>query len=93
MQKLVTILLFLFALIRVSEAQYQRKPGEAAPQTRILFLLDGSGSMNAEWEGKKRIDIAKHVLSEIVDSLKVDKNVVLALRVYGHQYSQRVSKL
>lgn len=89
MQKLVTILLFLFALIRVSEAQYQRKPGEAAPKTRILFLLDGSGSMNAKWEGQKRIDIAKEVLSELVDSLKVDKNVTLGLRVYGHQYGRQ----
>lgn len=89
MQKSVTILLFLFALIRVSEAQYQRKPGEAAPKTRILFLLDGSGSMNAEWEGKKRIDIAKEVLSEMVDSLKVDKDVTLGLRVYGHQYGRQ----
>ena len=44
--------------------------------------------MNAEWEGKKRIDIAKKVLSEMIDSLKADGNVILGLRVYGHQYGR-----
>lgn len=90
MQKLVTILLFLFALIRVSEAQHQRKPGEVALKTRILFLFDASGSMNAKWDGEKRIDAAKQVLSDLVDSLKVDENVILGLRVYGHQYDRKL---
>lgn len=54
-------------------------------KTRILFLLDGSGSMLANWEGKLRIDIAREILSDIVDSLQSHKNVELGLRVYGHR--------
>lgn len=53
-------------------------------KTRILFLLDASGSMFARMERDTRINIAKRLLSNIVDSLEGAKNVELALRVYGH---------
>ena len=53
-------------------------------KTRILFLLDASGSMFARMERDSRINIAKRLLSNIVDSLQGAKNVELALRVYGH---------
>lgn len=53
-------------------------------KTRILFLLDASGSMFARMERDTRINIAKRLLSNIVDSLQGAKNVELALRVYGH---------
>jgi len=52
--------------------------------TRILFVLDGSGSMVAKMGDNKRIDIAKRVLSKLVDSLGTKPNVEVALRVYGH---------
>ena len=63
--------------------EYDQKPPEL---TRILFLLDGSGSMLAPFEGATRIQAAKEVLSNLVDSLSLVENVELALRVYGHQY-------
>ncbi|MES2725494.1 MAG: VWA domain-containing protein [Bacteroidota bacterium] len=53
-------------------------------KTRILFLLDASGSMYARMEKDSRINVAKRLLSNIVDSLEKAKNVELALRVYGH---------
>lgn len=53
--------------------------------TRILFLLDASGSMTAKWERNTRMAIAKNLLTEIVDSLKPTSNTEVALRVYGHQ--------
>lgn len=53
-------------------------------KTRILFLLDASGSMFARMERDTRINIAKKLLSNIVDSLRGATNVELALRVYGH---------
>ncbi len=53
-------------------------------KTRILFLLDASGSMYARMERDTRINVAKRLLSNIVDSLQGAKNVELALRVYGH---------
>jgi len=41
--------------------------------------------MNAQWEGQTRIDAAKELLAQTVDSLKGIPNLEIALRVYGHQ--------
>ena len=64
---------------------------QALPEkTRILFVLDGSGSMNADWgENLSRMDVAKKILTRLVDSLRVNPNLELALRVYGHRYSRQ----
>ncbi len=53
--------------------------------TRILFLLDASGSMMAKWEQSNRMSVAKKFLSETIDSLEKIPNLEVALRVYGHQ--------
>lgn len=82
---------FLFlALTILSEAVAQDKIQQRVPEkTRILFVLDGSGSMNAVWSGGvTRISTARAILTRLVDSLKVNPRVELALRVYGHQFSQ-----
>jgi len=70
----------------LAQKQYQDIP----QKTRIMFLLDGSGSMLGQWEGTTRMRVAKKLLSDLVDSLKVDTRVELALRVYGHQYHRRL---
>ncbi|WP_345224471.1 vWA domain-containing protein [Hymenobacter koreensis] len=54
--------------------------------TRILFLLDASGSMNAPWEGQPRWNVAKNLLAKMVDSLNAYPNLELGLRAYGHQH-------
>ncbi|MCU0390852.1 MAG: VWA domain-containing protein [Thermoflexibacter sp.] len=61
-----------------------------AEKTRILFVLDASGSMLSKWDGDLRINIAKDKLALLVDSLKVNKNVEFALRVYGHQFDSKL---
>lgn len=53
--------------------------------TRILFILDASNSMNAHWEDQTRLEAAKELLAQTVDSLKDIPNLEIALRVYGHQ--------
>lgn len=53
--------------------------------TRILFVFDASQSMYSKWESDTRINIAKRMLSQMLDSLKDIENVEIALRVYGHQ--------
>ncbi|MDQ3535162.1 MAG: VWA domain-containing protein [Bacteroidota bacterium] len=58
-------------------------------KTRILFLLDASGSMLAKMENELRMNVAKKLLSDLTDSLKVNPEVELALRVYGHQHHRR----
>jgi Ca-activated chloride channel homolog len=56
--------------------------------TRILFLLDASGSMLAPWEGRARMDVAKGLLARMVDSLNAYPNLELALRAYGHLHDK-----
>lgn len=54
-------------------------------KTRVLFLLDASGSMANEWQGTTRIQVAKNVLKKIMDSLQTLPNLEVGLRVYGSQ--------
>ncbi|MFA1771263.1 VWA domain-containing protein [Rufibacter glacialis] len=54
-------------------------------KTRLLFLLDASGSMMAKWETSQRWDVAKTMLARMADSLDSYANLEIALRVYGHQ--------
>jgi Ca-activated chloride channel family protein len=61
------------------------------PKTRILFVLDGSGSMYAKMGTDNRITVAKRLLTRMVDSLRYQEDLELALRVYGHQ-SQKTER-
>jgi len=69
--------------------EYEQKPPQ---KTRILFLLDGSGSMLADWGPTLKINVAKRFLAEFIDSLKVNPDLELALRVYGHQYHRKYQR-
>jgi Ca-activated chloride channel family protein len=55
------------------------------PVNRILFIFDASQSMLGRWQSGRKIDIAKKLLSNMVDSLKYMENLEIGLRVYGHQ--------
>ncbi len=79
-------LIFILFLIPAT-AFTQKRPEVTAPQqqtTRILFLFDASQSMFGRWESNTKFEIAKKLLSDIVDSLHMLPNVETALRVYGH---------
>lgn len=56
------------------------------PTTRILFIFDASFSMYGQWQSGMKMDIAKRMLTEFLDSLKTVPNLEIAFRVYGHQY-------
>ena len=58
---------------------------EKEPVNRILFIFDASQSMLGRWQSGRKIDIAKNLLSNMVDSLKDIANLEIGLRVYGHQ--------
>lgn len=45
--------------------------------------------MLAPWENTTRIMAAKRLLANMVDSLKMNENLELALRVYGHQFPRK----
>jgi len=53
-------------------------------KTRILFLLDASGSMYARMDNDTRVNVARRLLGKTLDSLEGTPNLEIALRVYGH---------
>ena len=55
------------------------------PLTRVLFIFDASQSMYAQWEGNSRMEIAKELLANMLDSLDDRNNLEVGLRCYGHQ--------
>jgi len=77
--KALVFLLFISLSLDVWSQQISKPT-----KTRILFLLDASGSMYSKLDNDNRINVAKRLLSRSVDSLRTIKNVEIALRVYGH---------
>lgn len=77
------------ALTLCTQALHAQLPENADNRrTRILFLLDASGSMQSKWgpaQAETRIYSAKKILIEMVDFLDKRSDVELGLRVYGHQ--------
>lgn len=53
--------------------------------TRILFIFDGSNSMNGQWQQSSKIKVAKKLMYETMDELSGLDNIEVALRMYGHQ--------
>ena len=87
---IIRFFVLTFSILCIVSVAFSQKPTQQIPEkTRILFLLDGSGSMLAKWENTLRINVAKHFLSDFVDSLRVNDDLQLALRVYGHQFDRR----
>lgn len=76
---IMLLVLFAFSFVPAKlKAQENKK-------TRILFLFDLSGSMWGEMKGgKRKVDVAKAILSRLADSLDNVENLELALRAYGH---------
>jgi Ca-activated chloride channel homolog len=58
---------------------------KSQPTNRILFIFDDSYSMYAPWNSNIKIEVAKKIMGEFLDSLKRIPNLELALRCYGHQ--------
>ena len=85
----IKYLIAVFLSFSVTFNNYAQKKEEISKTTRILFILDASGSMLDKWEGRTRMAVAKEVLTKIVDSLKGVERLELALRVYGHQWDKR----
>jgi len=53
--------------------------------TRILFIFDGSNSMNGQWQEQTKIKVAKKLMYETMDELSKLDNIEVGLRLYGHQ--------
>ncbi len=76
------IILFCFILFQTTcTAQQTAKK----PITRALLVFDCSKSMVADYNGQPRMDVAKQLLYQLVDSLQKIDHIELALRMYGFQ--------
>lgn len=86
-KRTTTIFLLAAAILFSSAAKAQTPPKSATQLTRILFVFDASVSMYGQWQSGTKIDVAKRLFSNFLDSLKDVKNLELGLRCYGHQHS------
>ena len=82
MKKIFSIILFtLLTFLLVNNLAFSQNK-----TTRILFVVDGSGSMKEQIDGKRKFDIAKELLAHVVDSLStIAGRVEIGVRVFGHQ--------
>ncbi len=77
----IILLAIAYCLSPVS-AQHRYTPAK----TRILVVLDASGSMLDVWQGRPRFEIAKELLVNVVDSIqRSNPSIEFGLRIYGHQ--------
>ena len=83
-RKHISVILLGFGLILAFCSDVSGQEQEK-PRNRILFVFDGSQSMFGHWESGMKIEIAKQLLNELLDSLKHVDNLELAFRAYGHQ--------
>jgi Ca-activated chloride channel family protein len=83
--KLLFALLLSLFLLPGKQASAQ----QAKPLTRIEFVFDASFSMFGQWQSGMKMDIAKKLLTEFLDSIKGVDNLEIAFRAYGHQVPLR----
>jgi Ca-activated chloride channel family protein len=77
------------AFLGKAEEVTQTGGGEgSARQTNLAFILDASGSMNADLpgSGQSRLAVAKQVMSDLIP--QVPPEVHGTLWIYGHRYPQ-----
>lgn len=55
--------------------------------SNLLFILDASGSMNGQIDGRAKMQIARRALSKLIGDLPSDSSV--GLMTYGHRVSPR----
>ncbi len=85
MNRVILYLLISVAVMAASTGLQAQEETGYAPTSRILFIFDASNSMAGQWDGERKIDIAREILIDMVDSLEQMPNVEMALRIYGHQ--------
>lgn len=84
--RLLTVLFLLLLAPRMPAQSTYARGFQNIPNTRILFVFDASFSMFGQWQSGVKMDIAKTMLSNFLDSLKGIPNLEIGLRCYGHQY-------
>jgi Ca-activated chloride channel homolog len=83
--KKILIVILLVSCLPVLTHKKAAGQHASQPLTRILVLYDASQSMLARWQSDTRMNIARNVLTNLLDSLESVENLEVALRVFGHQ--------
>ena len=76
--------IFIFILLCLSLQHNAQIKKEEPTLTRVLFVFDASNSMQSKHGSKTRIQGAKDLFYNFLDSLSKQKNIQFALRMYGH---------
>lgn len=84
--RIISLAVLLLIVFRVGAQNQPPIVQKTTPVTRILFIFDASQSMLGRWQSDTKFNIAKRIISEMLDSIANLKNTEFALRVYGHQY-------
>jgi Ca-activated chloride channel homolog len=74
LRALVATLFFVFSFLHIAQAE---------EGSRVVLVLDASGSMRGKIDGKSKMDIAKQVVSKIVGNWNATDE--LGLVAYGHR--------
>ena len=87
-KRFVKSIFFLLAVgYQLLAVSFKAKAQQNHPiTTRVLFIFDASFSMSDTWQKSIKIDLAKQILTEIVDSIRNVPNLQLALRTLGADY-------
>lgn len=76
----------LAGLLLFSTASFAQPKNYTPQLTRILFVFDASVSMYGTWQTGMKMDIAKRLFTQFLDSLKNTPNLEVGLRCFGHQH-------
>ena len=87
MRKLILVIALLISGLFPEGSLHAQNRNQQQPLTRILFVFDASFSMYGRWQTGMKMDIAKRLFVQFLDSLQGTPNLELGLRCYGHQYS------
>jgi Ca-activated chloride channel family protein len=83
-RRVLLFLMFICIMTASLPAMAQVPAKNPYRPTRVLFLLDASGSMRGKWQDSDKWNTAKVILKQMTDSLRRE-NIEFALRVFGHQ--------
>ena len=72
----ILIIACLFSSLINQDLHAQNKE----PVNRILFIFDASQSMLGRWQSGRKIDVAKNLLLNMIDSLENIENLEIGLR-------------
>lgn len=84
-------LLIAYCILYAAYCSAQQTQVYKASVNRVLFVLDVSGSMNEQWNGKPKYETARQLLYKLIDSVEhKNPNVEFAIRAFGFQNPRSV---